>query len=294
MDNLNEQKSEEMTSQSNMPKTIQISNKLKWILGIIGFILILSIVINFLFYFTNKYVELTKQQKTDINKELTEDEVILGELYEIDKKVENNDNIWLSIKTTDRNSFNLSQNYDFWYINNNKRRLVDSFPIIACGGVDWEINNKGGVDLNYNVSPCEAFIINTKIIYNNEGMEQFMVRHNSSADNFTFQQKNNLEYEVSLITEGICEGSNATLTSVELIPKVLFKGIKIKSYLDEKDFLLDNFEEISCVIGYGESINNPVIKDIIFDEEKIEFTLSSNHKAEISLKDDTYAEVEFK
>ena len=187
-----------------------------------------------------------------------------------------------------------AENYELWLMEDQQRRLIDTFTVSMCDKITWEINENGGVDLYYMTSPCEAFTVNTYIIYDSQGVEQFRLTHNSSAGSFTFKSNGRPEYDVSMIVEGTCEGSVSYPYEEFSFPRVVLKGVKLTSFREEKEFNLSEADEIECGVGYGGVIIDPTIETPTFDGEKIEFILPNDQKAIISLKPTNYAEVEFK
>lgn len=294
MENLDEKK----TSSSGFK-----SGKLKWILVAVGIVLVLSIALNLILAFDVGKTQPTKitdqqavssQEQTVIERIPTNGDSILKETHKIDKEVDKNGITWLGIKTTPDKG-RVAANYELWRVDEkNEKLLIENFSLSICDGINWNLNEKGGVDLRYMTSPCEAFAVNTNIIYNEQGVEQFRMTHNSSAGNFTFKQDGKPEYQVSLIMDGACEGSVPQSSAEPSIPEVLLKGVKLTTFRDGKEFALTKPVKISCGTGYGDAIIDPTITKPILGEEKIEFTLPNDQKAIISLKAAGYAEVEFK
>ena len=300
MENLDEKK----TSSSEFQ-----SGKLKWILVAVGLALVLSIALNLILAFDVGKTQLTKitdrqatssQEQTVIERIPTNDDGILEETHKVYKEVDKNGITWLGIEATPDNE-QVAANYELWRVDEkNKKFLIKNFSLSICDNINWNLNKKGGVDLQYMTSPCEAFSVNTNIIYNGQGVEQFKMTHQTNVSNFTFEQYGRHEYRVDLIVDGACEGSVPNYqTKPSILPEVLLKGVKLTTFRDEEEFTLKEFTltkpvKISCGIGYGEEIIEPIITKPILDEEKIEFTLPNDQKAIISLKATSYAEVEFK
>ncbi|MDO8505221.1 MAG: hypothetical protein Q7S48_01410 [bacterium] len=279
------------------------SGKLKWILVTVGLVLIISIVLKLILAFDVGKTQPTKitdqqatssQEQTAIEQLPINDDDILEETHKIDKAVDKNGITWLGIKATPDKG-QVAVNYELWHVDEkNEKLLIENFPLSICDDISWGLNEKSGVDLLYMTSPCEAFVVNTNIIYNEQGVEQFRMVHNSSAGNFTFKHNGKRKYQVSLIVDGACEGSIPQSPAEPSVPKVLLKGVKLTTSRDENEFTLAKPAKISCGTGYGDTIIDPTISKPILGEEKIEFTLPNDQKAIISLKATSYAEVEFK
>lgn len=304
MNKPNEQ-TESQTDSPSESKSMFQNNKLKWILAPLGGLLALSVVLNlFLIFFYESPTDqaptkeasteqVTQEQQQVIDEQASSSNSVVNETHKIDKEESIGGVTWAGIKTLQSKQMN-AENYELWLVENQQRRLIDTFTVSVCDNVTWDINENGGVDLRYMTSPCEAFAVNTDIIYDSKGTEQFRLTHNSSAGSFTFKSDRQPDYDVSLVFEGTCEGSFSYPYEEFSFPKVSLKGIKLTNFREENEFNLSKAVEIECGAGYGDVIINPTIKKPTFDSEKIEFTLPNDQKAVISLKSANYAEVSFK
>lgn len=316
MENPNEQKTAGLMVESgkNTDGSIPGGTKLKWGLAFGGVALAMSVALNFGFYFGKiqpekatvpplappavSLVPPVVPPQTEIATPPPADSGVIASeselFHKIDKKISNGGVTWLGISAMP-NENDVPVNYELWRVDeNNKKLLIKNFPLSVCDTISWDLNNKGGIDLLYATSPCEAFVVNTRIVYDARGVEQFRLQHDSSAGQFKFKQDGKLEYEVSLLVEGVCEGNLMESSAESALPEVLLEGVRIVSMRGENETTLAKPAKISCGVGYGGVIINPIVKEPIFDEEKIEFTLPNDRKAIISLKPDNYTAVEFK
>lgn len=259
-------------------KNLNDISKLEWVFMSVGGVLVISILLNFLLYFNGV-------------------DSILGRTHKVDKKINNSGITWVGIKTTPSDE-TAASNYELWRIGeDNEKLLIENFPLSnPCFDINWSVNEKGSIDLLYTTTPCVDFAINTHIIYNAQGIEQFRMKQDSSkAYYFTFKQKDRAEYETSLLIEGTCEGYLPYSSEDYTVPKVLLKGVKLTKFAKlsgEKEFTLAKPEEVECGV-FDEIIINPTIETKVLDEEHIEFTLPNNQKGIISLRSTDYPEVEF-
>lgn len=198
----------------------------------------------------------------------------------------------IRVPSTERKDMGASI-YELWRFEKGVGRLIESFPIDTCSSIDWDLTADGGVRVDYMTSPCEAFVVNTLIIFDDEGVEQFRMSHNTSEPYFTFKKEGGAEHEVSLIFEGSCgddlvwTGKNADL------PEVSLKGIDVKTTEEEKSFSLSEPTKIDCHVGYGDNISDPLIGSPDFSDDVINFALPNGQQAIIEIKTDESVEIKF-
>lgn len=273
--------------------------KIKWLLFIISTILLISIIFNLTFaYLLNKqgenYIKVEQNPIEEIDQEKTHDELLIQKTHEVDKEITDDTLTWLGIKSVEREPGLSMGSYELWRIDNYRKHndMIANFQIgYGMDVLGWNLNEEGGVDLVYMVSPGEAFRGNSYITYDEKGEEQFRLIHNSASSIFTFQTgKNAIAFKVNLILEGKCEG----YAYKDLpLPEITLKGVKISRSTFEKDHILEKPKKISCAVGYGDSIIYPIIDPPIYDKEKIEFILPNSQKTTISLKKDDYLNIYF-
>jgi hypothetical protein len=267
---------------------------------IIGGIIAVSVVANafFIFYFlkTQDGEDLQNRQQpvqemSSIQEEISKTD-ILSETHKIVKEVRSDDVTWFDIETPPRGvgSSNSIANHEIWLANHisGEEYLVETFLVEGCGGFEWEVTMGGGIDVLHTYSPCEAFMTKTRIIYDVEGVILFMMKHSSNADSFTFSHNSPLEFEVSLVIDGVCDNSSYTgdfySADGPILSKVSLRGIKIKADTwkeEEETYLLSEPQMVSCGMGYDEIIN-PSIGAPSFDGGKIEFLLPNGQTAVIT------------
>ncbi len=312
MVNLDEQNS------SGTPSVPLVNTKRTQIFVLVGVIFILSIFLNLFFLF--KVDERLGPKKNFVQKEIPQKERtfieekiivntttiqsgdLLQQTHTIDKQVSNGGILWLGMKTVqsrDQSTSHSASNYELWRIDGSNSSLIENFTISWCDDVTWDLNSGGGIDLLYSRSPCEAIQVQTHIVYDSEAVEQFRIEYNTGGGGqFEFKQFFKPHYTVSLVTEGVCEGVVPQSPAEPVVPSVMLKGIKLTTFKGDDEveniFTLPKLEKVSCGVGYGDSITDPLIKEPIFDEEKIEFVLPNKQTAIISLKSSDYAQVRFK
>ncbi len=221
-------------------------------------------------------------------------ESILEQTHEVDKESSQGGITWVGLKVAPRDEL-FASGYELWRFDNEteERVLVEFFPLVACSTVDWELNDKEGINLRYTQTPCVDFAELTDIVYDSQGDERLRVMQDSSrAYQFSFEPKNQAEFEVSLAIEGVCEGE---VIDINDLPKVDLKAVKITRISPnpwEKVFELPEMQEVQCD-QYDDSIINPAMEVAEYDEESINFVISSQHDARIILNSDGGPEVVF-
>jgi len=244
---------------------------------------------------TQENVEIIDDQED--SEELLDDVSILQQTHEVDKKLKEGDVTWIGIKVAPRDEL-FASGYEFWRFDNEgeERVLVDYFPLVACSSVEWDQNESGGINLRHTQTPCVDFAEYTDIAYNAQGEEKLRVMQDTSKPyQFSFEPNNQGEFEVNLVTEGVCEGQVYDLEDSTDLPKVTLKGVKLASISPnpwEEVFELPEVQVVQCG-QYDDSIINPDMDIVEYSEGKIGFTLPDQKGASILLNTDNGLEVVF-
>lgn len=152
------------------------------------------------------------------------------------------------------------------------------------GNISLGLNSAGAIELQYAMSPGEAYYRITKILFTSDGNESFRVSYRTDSDFVNFNGLATPEYVASLVTSGTCPNETTIQDGVTFSPgKVELLGVKVTSSEGEQMFNLDEPQSVDCGVAYGDNIVDPMITDVNIESGTISFSLPNGGHAWVTL-----------